>query len=51
MNLLDKVKSEGFKCHLVLGIKPTGFPFFVILAPTGKPEQSDGNPFGGLIEN
>jgi hypothetical protein len=48
MNLLDKVKSEGFKCHLVLGIKLPASPFLSFSPPKGKPEQSDGNPVEGI---
>jgi hypothetical protein len=51
MNLLDKVKSEGFKRPFVLGIKLPASPFLSFSPPTGKPERSDGNPVGGLIEN
>ena len=52
MNLLDKVKSEGFKRPFVLGIKPTGFPFLVILAPNwAAGAERRQSFFGGLIEN
>jgi hypothetical protein len=46
MNLLDKVKSEGFKRPFGFGHKTYRLPLFChSRPPKGLPEQSDGNPF------